>query len=272
MNDIIIILSNVLPDIIIPKSIKDIRLRVGKRVVLRDINDKRTFSSEILSKRELENIFCMLTGNARYLFEEELSKGYLHGAHGVRIGVAGNYIEHGGKFSLGEITSLDVRIPHEVIGAADKISDILYPFENTLIVSPPSCGKTTLLRDMTRRLTTNYDVVVIDERYELFGENGELNSGYGLDIIKGVPKSEVDENVIRSLSPDIVVFDELYGDRDDEVVDRLCHSGVKILATMHGYNSADVEKRLKKSNGCFFNIIYLHSIPTAGSIKSIVRR
>ncbi len=272
MHDVIKILKDRFPDITLPDGVKDVRLRVGKRIVLRDINDKRIFSSKIVSKSDLESIFCALTGNARYLFEDELAHGYLHGKHGARIGVAGNYRECGGKLYVAEITSLDIRIPHEIIGVADKVADVIYPFDNTLIVSPPSCGKTTLLRDMTRRLTRYYDVVAIDERYELFGENGDLNSGYGLDVIKGVPKSEVDENVIRALSPDIVVFDELYGERDDEVVSRLCHSGVKILATMHGSDPLDVEKRLIKSRECFSSVIYLHSIPSVGSIKSIVRR
>lgn len=261
-----------IPSYALKSGLKEIRIRVGKPVTYRTVNGDRGRLLSVGDKTIIDNIVAIATQNSRYIYEDEISRGYLSYDGGYRIGIGGLWVEKNGRPVEKEIRSLVIRIPHQIIGAADKISHLLNDFQNTLIVSPPSGGKTTLLRDAIRVLSQNYEVLAIDERFEISGGISNMNLGDNTDIIAGVPKTLVYEGIIRALSPEIVAIDELFGKNDVEAVADLIGCGVKVIATMHGKSLKDVENRLKSTADMFENVIFLNSIPTAGHIDSIVRR
>lgn len=252
--------------------LKEVRLRLGKPIAFRTANGDRGRLISVADNTVIDNIVAIATQNSRYIYEDEISRGYLTYDGGIRIGIGGAWVEKNGRAIEKEITSLVIRIPHQIIGTADKIAHLFSDFGNTLIVSPPSGGKTTLLRDAIRLLSATYDVLVIDERYEISGGSAKMNLGDNTDIVAGVPKTLVYEGIVRALSPEIVAIDEIFGARDRDAVADLIGCGIRVLATMHGKTMKDVENRLKTTAEAFDNIIFLNSIPTAGHIDSIVRR
>lgn len=247
------------------KDILEIRIRKGKNIAVRTPCGVEMVDA-VLTVGDIESILRKATKNSMYAYENELSKGYIDYSGGIRIGVCGDgKIGNRGQIVYREIYSLNIRIPHEVIGCADRIADLLKDFKSTLIVSPPGGGKTTLLREATRILSENYDVLVIDERGEICGKNLSLQRGARCDVLQGVPKSKVFENVIRTMSPEIVVCDELFGGEDVAAVERLTEAGIEVLAT---YHCGDIPGR--DIVGPFRNLILLASNRHPGRIKSII--
>lgn len=260
--------TSVLPE----AEITEIRLRRGLPVAVRAGLERRTLGL-IASKKAIEDVVARATGYSFYSRQDEIKEGYIHYPGGIRIGVAGKGVtDNGGLTGFSEITSLNIRLPHEIKGCAAPLSGIMQDFENTLIVSPPFAGKTTLVRDMIRLLAMRYDVAVIDERSEL---SGGQQSGYDLgrysDIIENTPKTLAAEGVIRSMSPEIIVLDELSPEKDMGIVEEITRSGIKLLASVH---SDSFERLLDALPGLQKRFVYgvlLSNKPTLGSIKSIVR-
>lgn len=239
----------------------EIRLRVNRPVIVKT-KSKSIEIERYIEERELEEILGRVTEGSLYAYEDQLSKGYVEYGSGMRIGVCGEFRHGNGKIVLRKIHSLCIRIPHEVIGCAARF--IRENFENTLIVSPPAGGKTTLIRDYTRLLANRYDVLVIDERYELAGSDCRMNVGKRSDLLQGVEKSAVYETAVRTMAPQIVVCDELFGEKDFNAVSRLSISGIKVLATYH----ADrwIPDRLRT---LFRRRIYLSPYPSFGTVVAV---
>ena len=122
-------------------------------------------------------------------------------------------------------------------------------FCHTLILSPPGCGKTTLLRELIRNLSRaegGYAVGVVDERGEIAGMCGgiaQMDLGECTDVISGCPKAEGMLLVLRSMSPQIIAVDELGRESDFLAASDLIHAGVKLLCTVHGSSLEELEKR-----------------------------
>lgn len=241
-------------------------IRIGKnRYIFIKSNNHVIKTDVFCDETYLERTFLTAVRNSRYSFEEELSKGFIPYENGVRIGVAGKGKVIKDKCVFTEIESLIVRIPHEILGASSRLSFLYGDFDNTLIVSPPSCGKTTLLRDLVKNLSTRYDVVLIDERYEVSG--GGLNVGERTVVVGGIPKDKCYENIVRSLAPEIVAVDEIMGENDRFALKKLLYAGIKLLATVHGDNIESIKK--SSLSEVFSHYVLLSSIPSVGCIKSI---
>lgn len=168
-----------------------------------------------------------------YAVEEELKKGFLTVKNGVRIGLAGEYVfDKGQPLSIRNITSLCVRIPHEIYGSGEEIYNTCMRdrVKNLLIMSAPGLGKTTILRDLARILGKNdlKNVLICDER----GEIGVGNVGDTCDIIRYADKVTAFEIGIRALRPDIIITDEL-SERDCRMVEMAICAGVTVLASAH---------------------------------------
>lgn len=249
-------------------SITEIRLRLNRKIYVKLKNDE-FFIENIATSKMINNIIMIATNYSKYAYEKEISDGYIPYSGGIRIGIGGNgRINDNKLIAYKEIYSLNVRIPHQIFNCCRPFFDILNNFDNTLVISPPYGGKTTLIREMSRLLSENFDTLLIDERFELCGENCSLKMGERCDIIQGIPKKFVFENIIRTMSPEIVVCDELFGDDEFLAVARIINAGIKCLATFHANSMEDLPQILKKQ---FFNIITLNSKPTVGSIISIYR-
>lgn len=200
-----------------------------------------------------------------YAFEEELKQGFITVAGGCRIGVAGRVIvEHGMVKAIKPVTFLNIRFSHQVKGCADRLLPYLYEkgggvnekpvreLYHTLLISPPRCGKTTLLRDVIRqvsdgnRLSPGKNVGVVDERSEIGAcLQGIPQNDVGLrtDILDCCPKAAGMMMLIRSMAPSVVAVDEIGGEADLEALHDVLNCGCRVLATVHGSSMEDIRKK-----------------------------
>lgn len=249
--------------------ILEIRIRINRKIMLRTLNGIR-FLDVVADSVLINSIVANATHNSLYAYENEINCGYIGYSNGVRIGIIGK-----GNITESEIIaykfvySLCIRIPHQIFGLHREINSIIESFDNTLIISPPGCGKTTLCREMARLLSNSYDTLIIDERYEICGESFNMKMGLQCDVISGICKSLVYENIIRTMSPQLVVCDELFDNKDTEAIHRIIISGIKCLATYHALDYTKLPKNLSQ---LFTYFIVLNSNPIVGSIQSITRR
>ncbi len=242
--------------------ITEIRIRINQKIIIKT-KDSSIYLPFVATKKFIDDVVDRATNFSRYAYQGNISKGYIDYEGGVRIGLTGEGWNNGRDNVFREIYSLCIRIPHEI--KSINIPDEIIKKENILIISPPGGGKTTLLREISRRLGERYDLLIIDEREEICGKRLQFDPSSRCDVVQGIPKDVVFENIIRSMSPQIVACDELFGEKDYTSVKEIIRSGVNVIATVHGNNHIpDV------LNGIFNTKIYLSSIPHPGIIKSIV--
>lgn len=214
----------------------------------------------IASKADLIEGVELISEASVYALENEIKNGYITIDGGHRVGICGSAVTEDGKITnINCISGLNYRIAREVVGAANKIMPYIYDSEkirNTLIISPPQCGKTTVLRDVARALSEfGKKVSIIDERNEISALNNGY-SGYDLgvscDVLGGAAKAEGALLMLRSMSPDVIITDELGADDEGKVLSRIANSGVHLISTIHAKNRAELEKRSEIAAMCPF--------------------
>ncbi len=199
-----------------------------------------------ISYAEIDEVVLKASGHSIYAVNDQIKNGFLSLSSGVRIGICGEVNDK----TIKNFTSLNIRFPHEIKGCADGIMKFIKRGKgcyNTLIVSPPGCGKTTLLRDIVRQLSDGgSNVLVADERYEIaaFHDGESLDVGRNTDVISGADKSFSFEQGIRYMRPDVLAADEIMTVKDVEAIERACHGGVGVIATIHSMGK-DYRNRLK---------------------------
>ena len=169
--------------------------------------------------------------------------------NGCRVGVGGSFVfSDDGKYRLKAIGSLCIRIAGEAIGCAGKLVDELLKDgpTNTLVLSGPGCGKTTLLRDAARILSRNgYRVGIADERHEIaacIDGKPSFDVGPRCDIVDGCPKAMAMEILIRSLNPQVIITDELGNAHDVYAIREAARMGVTVIASAHASEIEVFEK------------------------------
>ena len=214
---------------------------------------------EKIREKELKDTLEIIGGFSLYAAEEELRQGFFTVRGGHRIGVAGRVILKDRQITgLKAASFLNVRVAHEIKGCADQVLPFLYvngKFVSTLIVSPPGCGKTTLLRDLIRQVSdgssqkagkcsfSGVNVGVADERSELgacYQGVPQNDLGMRTDVLDGCPKAEAMQLLNRSMSPTVVAVDELGKEEDFRAVESVIHCGCTLLATAHGNSLEDI--------------------------------
>jgi stage III sporulation protein AA len=239
------------------EDIQEIRLKVNKPVMLQ-ISDKEIITKFNSTSENIKTILKKMSNYSIYSIEPELKQGYITINGGHRVGICGNcIIENNTVKTIKNVSSLNIRVCKEVLGCSDKIMPFILEDKNvlnTIIISPPKCGKTTLIRDITRNLSNGSKnlqlmgkkVCVIDERSEICAcSNGipQLNVGLRTDVMDNCPKSQGIMMAIRSMSPDVIVCDEIGTYDDVKSILAALNCGINLITTIHGFGIEDLKSR-----------------------------
>lgn len=270
--------------------LEEIRLRQGLPIALyyRDrtyyITPKGQLSASytgclVATKADLIEGMELISEASVYALEDEIKNGYITIEGGHRVGICGNAVlKHGRIANLNHISGLNYRISKEIIGVAKEVMPYIFnenAIRNTLIISPPQCGKTTLLRDVVRSLSeAGKKVSVIDERNEISAMNNGYpgyNLGVSCDVLGGATKAEGSLLMLRSMSPDVIVTDELGADDEGRVLSKIANSGVHLISTIHAKNRDELKKRSEIERMCpFFScFVTLSRRNGAGTVEEI---
>ena len=264
----------------IVSEVEEIRMRCGQNIRLQCGFRERSLPCRI-SQEDLQKTLNNLIQYSYYAYEEDLAKGFVTIEGGHRVGICGKaVIKKGQPGLIKEISSLNIRFAKEIKGCASKvIGDILAGGRpvNTLIISPPGCGKTTLLRDIARELSYGRcKVAICDERSELAGMYHAVPSfdlGPRCDVLDGCEKSYGIPMLIRSMSPQVIITDEIGKSEDIPAAQQCLVSGVILITSIHGASYEDIEKSdigQLVTDGFFQRLVYLTNEKGAGGIKEIV--
>lgn len=226
-------------------SAREFRLRAGEIMTVLTASDEEPVPCDTkVRHEELATVIDIATGGSVHSNTEQIKSAYLTVSGGHRIGLCGTGVFKNGEVSfIRNISSVAIRIAKEFIGVSNSVYDTLVcngGFQNTIIISPPGCGKTTMLRDLIRNLSDGkygYRVSVADERNELAGKHRgvlQFDLGRHTDVMEGIPKSLATMLMMRAMSPQILAVDEITASEDVIAMESAANCGVSLLATAHG--------------------------------------
>lgn len=274
--DILKFISPELKNVIRKVSLKDllcleeIRLRVNRPVMLQNSRGSFFLSGDgeltdkpikpvFVSQEEIIKTLELISENSIYAFQDEIRNGFITIKGGHRVGITGRVVLEGSKIkNIKDISGLNIRISREVKGCSTNLLKYIVQRENevynTLIVSPPKCGKTTILRDLARNISDGVEEIplkglkvgVIDERSEIaacYKGSPQKSVGARTDVLDACPKQLGMSMMLRSMSPDVIITDEIGCDGDKEAIMQVLNAGVKIIATAHGFNISELKAR-----------------------------
>lgn len=230
---------------------EELRLRAGRAPSIVACGDEVTVLREhTVSAAELQMVLEIATRASVHTYVDNIRAGFVTAGGGCRVGLCGTVTSENGRVSaLRQLTSVCIRIPREKRGCADGIYPALTQggFGSTLLISPPGGGKTTLLRELVRRLSEEgRRVALADERGEVAGSFEGMpgfDVGPRTDVLTGAPKGEGVYLLLRSMAPQILAFDEITAPADVDAASETANCGVKLLATAHATGIEDLRER-----------------------------
>lgn len=279
------------------EKIREIRIRTGKPVTvvcgneikfispsgrLTEVHSELNYKTE---EKEVTEIFRRMCGYSVYSFTDAINKGYITLSGGHRAGVAGTAVCESGKITaVRDVCCINLRIAREIRGAADELYKYLFCNKicSVIVAGPPSSGKTTVLRDLTRQLSGSergrfLKTFVCDERGEIGASvSGVVQNDLGIncDVITNYPKEEGILIGLRSFSPDVIICDEVASDEEIRAVETGLNSGVNFVLSIHARDETELKsktilKRLIESGA--FEFVVLLSDENPGETKKIYR-
>lgn len=243
-----------------PEKLQEIRMRMGQPLRILKENEELVLPKGgkpyIVTKEDLRETMDYISHYSLYAYENELRQGFITVEGGHRVGVAGKVIMEKDRVkNIQYISSLNIRISHEVIGCADALMPYITVNRqicHTLIISPPCCGKTTLIRDLIRQISDGNQylrgcsVGVVDERSELGGcylGIAQNHLGTRTDVLDCCPKAEGMIMLIRSMAPQVIAVDEIGTIEDIHAIEYAMQCGCRMIASVHGLNMDEASKK-----------------------------
>jgi stage III sporulation protein AA len=282
------------------ESMEEVRLRQNKPIILYgggreyiiNKNGQLVFDPQnayICKLEDIKNAVSLITNFSLYSFEDDIRNGFVTIDGGHRVGICGKAVlENGRVRTFRDISFINYRVARQVLGAADKVLNYILKEDNavynTLIISPPQCGKTTILRDIVRQISGGIPAMgfkgkkvgLIDERNEIAACSLGLpknDVGIRTDVLDGCPKAEGIQIMIRSMSPEIIATDEIGRSDDAGAVLDAINAGVKIITTIHGSNIEDFLRKpaLEKLHANLFErYIIMSRRQGVGTIETVL--
>jgi len=245
----------------------------------------------LLSGEDLRQTIELISSYSLYACEDEIRQGYLTIPGGHRVGLAGRVVLEKGRIKvIRDINSCNIRIARQVTGAGERVFPFLIDRRlgrifHSLIISPPQGGKTTLLRDLARIISDGIGVLgqrgqkvgIVDERSEIAGcyrGAPQLDIGLRTDVLDACPKAEGIMLMLRSLSPQVIITDEIGREEDARAIEEAVHAGVTIIASAHGSSLEDIMHRpilrelLEKNY--FERLVFLSNKRGPGTLEMII--
>ena len=267
-------------------SITEIRIRSKNKIIV--ICSKNEFVLDLIaSPKIILDILLNVSKMSIYAIQTDLNNGFVVIRGGHRIGVCGEVVYENGRIkNIKNICSLNIRVARQIFGCADSVMPQIIVngvFQNTLIVSPPGCGKTTLLRDIIRQISNGIKTLGINgKNVSLIDERGEIAScyegaptldiGIRTDVMSNIDKSTGMSMVIRSMAPDIIATDEIGSAKDILAIKAAILSGVIVIFTMHGDSLKSVLENENVKELIDMNVFSKIILLSSGKIPGIVEK
>lgn len=253
-------------------SITQIRLRinrpilvyVGKQEYMLCQNGLIRTDGELFTSDDLDCLLRRLNEHSPYIHDQSIKNGYITIKGGHRIGIGGEVVYKDGEIKhISNQTFFCIRCAHQIKGCFEVLrSDIFQnDIRSCLFFSPPGDGKTTMLRDCCRVLSSEgYNVALIDERNEISGSyNGipSMDLGNRCDVLSNCPRSDGILSAIRALAPDIIITDELGFKNDADAVSNAMNSGIIVIASIHADSIEQLKSKELLKNVSFDRYVHL---------------
>lgn len=274
------------------ENIQEIRLRKNKPVVIVSngessfltTNSKTTYivsnNCVVPAENELVDTINKMCGYSMHTQTENISNGFITLKNGSRIGVSGTAVYEGKSIkSVKDINSINIRIPRNKLNISDSIFDYFQSqgIKNILIVGPPNCGKTTMLKDIAYQLSAGrlgkyYKVCIVDERNEISSSDF---SGPNTDVLSGFQKDNGITIAMRTLSPDFIVCDEIGSVNEVlKIIDGM-NSGIKFVLSLHSSDLSELKRKkvfnLLVDEADFDTVVLLSDLRKPGEITNIYK-
>lgn len=268
--------------------LEEIRIRAGKPIILK-FNKKENIIRYFVTSEEILKIVQLVCENSIYSYQHQIAEGFVTIKGGHRVGISGScVIENGKVININYINSLNFRIARKILGASEELLKYILNIEknnvkNTLIVSSPGAGKTTILKDIVKQVSSgikefNFEALntgIVDERGEiaaLYKGIPQNDIGIKVDVIDNVSKGIGMKMLVRSMAPQVIVADEIGTMEDVDAINYAICSGCKGIFTAHGDCIEDLylNKFIKELIiGHVFEVIIFLESNKKGNIKEI---
>jgi len=243
------------------KDVTEIRLRANRPMLLQVLGGVYALKEDGMltsdfnkgmsaQKTDCENALLYMAKRSLYAFQEEIKNGFITIKGGYRVGLAGCVVIKDGEIeNIRDFNGLNIRIARHVEGCSNELMQYIYEnnlIQNTLIISAPQMGKTTVLRDISKNISDGLykkpgrKVCIIDERSEI--ANG-FDVGIQTDVLDACPKSKGVMLALRTLSPEVIITDEIGKQEDLTSIEEALNGGVSVITSAHGHSIEQIKRR-----------------------------